>query len=195
MITIVILLLPSCILSKSNPPVKDRTGFRVLSVKELYPQAEETAREWQEDAYLYRVMLDVYPEINSSTITATFFFRSYAFPDTYYFNRFIMSDITVIKQHQGIFKETPPHGLEIHPETLPFDSFEALGFMYDEFGKDFYKDCRVGRWPLFLKLEQRIPALAEGELAWSMSYNCLAPEEFAAIFIKADTGEVLEIRK
>jgi len=188
-------LLSGCIKTESPKLINNYTDFQVLSVKEYYPDAKAAAAEWQNDAYLYRVSLTVFPREGFSTLLASYFFRSNAYPEKYFIHKIVVGPTIETERIIGDLSEPRVTGLEINPEQLPYDSTEALKIMYNALGQEFNKDCKSWDWPLSLILEQRMLGLGEGELTWKMSFSCNVPEDWESIFIDANTSEVLEIRQ
>jgi hypothetical protein len=193
LIVLIMLILLGCDRVESTTLVSENTKPQVLSVTELYPQAEKAALEWQEDAYLANVILDVFPASKTSSSSADFIFRSHTFPEIYFSYNYTVNKTTKISQSEGKYPTPRPPDLEINPETLPFDSLDAINIMYDGLGKEIYSDCNSGTWPDLLRLEHRIPGLVE--TTWGISFTCTSPQNWGAIIISAETGEVLEIRK
>ena len=196
MLLVTIFLLHSCTLTETKRAINEFTDFQVLPERDLYPNAKKAALEWQEDAYLDMITLNVFPKTEKFSSSATFFFRSYEYPESYFTYRYTEnteSGVGEVSQWTGEFTNPKPPSLEIDLENLPIDSFEALKIMYDELGKEIYSDCSIVSWPHYLGLEQRIPGL--NELTWSMSFTCATPQIGGAIIISAETGEVLEIRQ
>lgn len=193
LIVFAILWLPSCGRAEATQLVSDNTEFQVLSIEELYPQAEKAALEWQEDAYLDLVSMDVFPATETFNSLASFSFRSHAFPEVYFSYHYKENGTIEISQSEGEFPVPQQSGLEINPDTLPFDSQRAFKIMWEKFGKDIYADCSIGDWPATLTLRYSIREIEE--LTWSISFTCISPQNWGAIIISAETGEVLEIRK
>ena len=189
-------LLSGCIKTEHPTSINNFTDFQVFSVKELYPEALASAKKWMNDAYLHRVSVDVSPKTtNLESLFVFFTFRTYTSQTKYFSYEYIFGEGIEVKQQEGEFSVPRPHGIELHPITLPIDSPEAFKIMYNELGRNFYQRCKRGEWPLFLSLEQELPSLGEGELVWKISFLCDEPEDNVAIFINAKTGEILEIRE
>jgi hypothetical protein len=175
--------------------VREYTEYQVLSVQELFPDAFASAQKWMDDAYLNSVSQFFAPATDTDVIFVSFTFRSHTFPNKYFSYDYTIRGSIETEQWEGEFEISRPSGIEINPETLPFDSLEAFKIMYDELGKDFYQHCQQESWPLVLTLEQWPPTSGNGELTWNISFSCNVPEKMNAIFIDAKSGEVLEIRK
>jgi hypothetical protein len=189
----VLTLLSSCGRTNITNVGNDNIEFQVLSIKELYPQAKKAALEWQEDAYLDMITLNVFPKTENFRSSAYFTFRSHTFPEIYFGYDYIENSTIEINQSEGEYPMLQPPDLEINPDVLPFDSLDAVKIMYEELGKEIYTNCSIGSWPALLGLEHRIPDLEEP--TWSISFTCTSPQNWGAIIINAETGEVLEIRK
>lgn len=193
LIVFVILWLSSCGRTESTQPENDHTEFQVLSMKELYPLAEAAALEWQDDAYLYIVILNVFPANETHHSSADFAFRSKAFPNVYFDYDYLERDTIKVSQSEEEFPAPKPQSLAINPNTIQIDSLDAVSIMYEDLGKEIHADCSIESWPALLILRYRIPELKEP--TWSISFDCESPQNWGAIIISAETGEVLEIRK
>ena len=196
-VEVILLLLTGCV-TKPSVSTYIPADFQVLSVKEYYLEAQSSATNWQENAYLHRVSQVAYLHKKPETLSITYFFLSKSYPEKIYSYRITISDngTQKIEEDSDILNTPRPFGLEILPEQLPFDSLDALKIMYDALGEDFFESCKTpSPWYTSVSLSQKTFAKSEGPLTWSASFSCDKPESMSAIFIDAYTGEVIEVRR
>ena len=193
-ILLIIVVISSCNELSTSKQSFNQTELNVLSVQETYPQVNEVAKQWDEDAYLEKAILYIYPKTENLPFRATFMYLSYSSPYKAINISYIVQEVTEIETRKFNLESPELTGSRLDPNILLLDSQEVLNIMYEQWGNEFYKDCKVGRWPLILTLQQGYPNVSE-DVVWFMRFACNTPEKGSTIFIDANTADVLEIRR
>ena len=165
----------------------------VLSTRFFWSQALAIAQEWQADAYVYEVSVDVpvpgrtspghsgYPGVK-------FYFQS---READYVTFVVPCNVEGCS-HFEIERERPViYCLPIELDDFTLDSGEAvdIGLEYDE--KDYFN---LQTASVVLMLYRDIPSCS-GPVKWYISFADFATREGVALTIDAATGEVNEVRE
>jgi hypothetical protein len=144
------------LMDRSNPIPSE---FRVLSVKDLYPQVISLAKEWRDDAYLQSVNLWVYPSDTTEPLLASFGFESENEP--VWLAVRIFDDIEPLEYEleEGDYSRVieisgkAPQKAKLNFEKVSLDSLDAFYLLYDNGGEEYIREHSPIDFPLFLILE------------------------------------------
>jgi len=157
-------------------------GMRVLSVRELYPDALEAARQWRGDAVLSYATASFRPSESPGGLTAGLGFRSASEPGIYLLVWFRESSgDTQMEVHEAI-----------DPLQLPFDTAQALEMALQAGGAEFLSEHPTINWPQSLTLEYEDLFYSQGSVLWIVRLLERGTLEHAEVAIDALTGEVVE---
>jgi len=168
-------------------------GMRVLSVRELYPDALEAARQWRGDAVLSYATASFRPSESPGGLTAGLGFRSASEPGIYLLVWFRESSgDTQMEVHEGSNPPDRPVGEAIDPLQLPFDTAQALEMALQAGGAEFLSEHPTINWPQSLTLEYEDLFYSQGSVLWIVRLLERGTLEHAEVAIDALTGEVVE---
>lgn len=190
--TVVCLVL--LVLGCGTPTPPSPVIVRTLSIRSLYPEALEVAKDWKEDAYLVRAEVSFWEDDADGYQYAHFSFRS---PSTDIIGLAVWYDpVTGSFRDKwlSVAKEDPERKPQINDSDWRIDSVEALEIAQSHGGKEFLNGRSENDLDLYLLLEKRqnngLPLTV-----WFAAYYDRTLGEELFVVINALSGEVVETSK
>jgi len=180
---------------KPDPSVLNPSEFKVLSIKDYYPEAQTAAKAWNSAAYLTEIVAAYGLRNNDQPLNIHFRFRTKEEPRMWFLVS-IRSSSTQFEIHEesGEYSEddvpTLPQDFEIN--SVPVDSLGALEIANKSGGGEFLA-AHQDLHQMPLAILAREPVLyGIGELQWTVIFTAESLKSIH-VTIDANTAEVLEV--
>lgn len=181
--------------TRNNILFEDPEAFRLLSLRELLPQAFVIAINWREDAYLNNVRMSIVPMVSSKRNDATFLFNSENTPSRLSITFTETLEGFDVQKDEGenqkfiddISMRPDKPGLDM--EIISLDSIEAFSILHRSGGYEYFSVADEVQTYIILFLEilpvDRVPQ-------WRVLYTTFVNPPTWNFNMNAITNELLE---